>query len=131
MDGAAGLENTWKIRRDEDDLDIEDRKTSSSREEGNEDKNSCNGKNHKKKRLLILLIFKVGVDRSIKFIECQVFINVARLIDILKEYKAIYIYIYIYISSEKMHLSKEKFGVTCTSDDCVDTFICFLVVKIL
>jgi hypothetical protein len=96
LDGAAGLENTWKIRRDEDDLDIEDRKTSSSREEGNEDKNSCNGKNHKKKRLLILLIFKVGVDRSIKFIECQVFINVARLIDILKEYKAIYIYIYIY-----------------------------------
>ena len=49
MDGAAGLENTWKIRRDEHDLDIEDRKTSSSREEGNEDKNSCNGKNHKKK----------------------------------------------------------------------------------
>lgn len=50
MDGAAGLENTWKIRRDEDDLDIEDRITSSSREEGNEDKNSCNGKNHKKKK---------------------------------------------------------------------------------
>ena len=32
----------------------------------------------------------MGVDRSIKFVECQVFINVARLIDILKEY--IYIY---------------------------------------
>lgn len=54
MDGATGLENTWKIRRDEDDLDIEDRITSSSREEGNEDKNSCNGKNHKKKKIVNL-----------------------------------------------------------------------------
>lgn len=62
MDGAAGLENTWKIRRDEDDLDIENRITSSSREEGNEDKNSCNGKNHKKKKRLLILLLALVQD---------------------------------------------------------------------
>jgi hypothetical protein len=62
LDGAAGLENTWKIRRDEDDLDIEDRKTSSNREEGNEDRNSCNGKNHKKKKRLLILLLALVQD---------------------------------------------------------------------
>lgn len=119
LDGAAYLENKWKLNDNEYDIDVEGNETSSNSDGGDEDESKRDLKKYKKKIVdpttdFNCKTFKVSVDGSIKFIKCQVFLTVTYFRNVLREYEVKYRY-----HLKKYINWKENIRTTCMGDGCM------------